>query len=378
MRVIHVQKIKGIAGSEKGFLNLLPGLVEHDISVMLLCFYEKKHRSAALSFIGQVQVKNIEVKAVQLNYFFSALWAAKKIKSFSKQWNADMIHSHLIHSDFWCALSKSIFRVKSRIVSTKHGYDEDYLALHGFEVKKSIRRTLYWNIARFSEKRITASFAVSKGLSKFYSESGITQIDEIPVIYHGLDFDENLVIKKELKFGTPQLIIVGRLVSFKGHKYVFEHLAKLKQAFPSFSLVILGDGPMRSELTSIAESQGCKFNVRFQGYQPNITEYLAVSDIKLVPSIAEGFGLVSLEAMNQELAIVGFNVSAINEIVVHEETGLLIEPFNGELFSKDLISLLKKPEMYAQMGRLGKERLSSNFSVEGMVKNVIEFYRKNN
>ena len=102
-----------------------------------------------------------------------------------------------------------------------------------------------------------------------------------------------------------------------------------------------------------------------------------MSDIKLVPSKAEGFGLVSLEAMNQKLAIVGFNVSATNEIVVHNKTGLLIEPFNAELFSSELISLLKNPTLYKQMGELGLERLSTNFSVAGMVENVIDFYRQN-
>ena len=248
MRIIHVQKIKGIAGSEKGFLNLLPGLMEKDVQILLVCFYERRHRSAALSFIGQAQVKHIEVKAVELNRVFSALGAALKIKSISKAWNAELIHSHLIHSDFWCAISKFLFRLKPIIVSTKHGYDEHYLAHNGFEVKKSIKRTLYWNLAKFSEKRIKASFAVSRGLAEFYSTAGLIKGEMMPVIYHGLNFEQNSTFNSELRFGDPQLIIVGRLVPFKGHKYVFEYLGKLKKEFPNFSLVILGDGPMRPEL----------------------------------------------------------------------------------------------------------------------------------
>ncbi len=377
MRIIHVQKIKGIAGSEKGFLNLLPGLMDNDVQVLLVCFYEKRHRSAAMSFIGQAQVKHIEVKAVQLSRVFSAVSAAMKIKSISKGWNADLVHSHLIHSDFYCAISKFLFRLKPNVVSTKHGYDEHYLAQNGFEVKQSIKRTLYWNLAKFSEKKIKSSFAVSKGLAEFYSTSGLVKGEIMPVIYHGLNFEKNMTFDNELRFGNPQLIIVGRLVPFKGHKFVFEHLAKLKKEFPNFSLVILGDGPMRLELVRIARNQGCIDNVRFQGYQTNALQYLAMSDIKLVPSRAEGFGLVSLEAMNQKLAIVGFNVSATNEIVVQGKTGILINAFDTEQFSNELISLLKKPDVYKQMGELGFERLSTCFSVTGMVGNVIDFYRQN-
>jgi glycosyltransferase involved in cell wall biosynthesis len=376
MRIIHVQKVKGIAGSEKSFLNLLPDLVINSVSVALICFYEKRHKSAVMSFVGQLKTLNIEVEAIELSPIFSFFIAAKYIKKRAIEWKADAIHSHLIHADFWCACA-SYLGLKLPVFSTKHGYDEKHLAQNGFNTSHFPYFNLYWQIARFSEKKIKSSYAVSKGLSIFYKHANIRKGDEMEVIYHGVDSTEKQAVMPNFKFGAPQLIIVGRLVAFKGHEFVFKHLSEIKAKYPTFSLVVLGEGETENELKAIVKLQKCEENVHFLGYQPNILEYLAASDLKLMPSIAEGFGLVNLEAMNQALAIIGFDSPSSNEIIIHQETGILVPPGNGAAFSSAIVELLSNPEQMKQMGKAGKQRLETFFSRIYMVKKVIAFYEKN-
>jgi glycosyltransferase involved in cell wall biosynthesis len=95
----------------------------------------------------------------------------------------------------------------------------------------------------------------------------------------------------------------------------------------------------------------------------------------LVPSISEGFGLIFLEAMNAEIPIIGFDVPATNEIIVHEETGLLIPAFDTTKLGTEIIRILSDRILSDKFALAGNQRLKSYFSLDRMTNATLDFYQ---
>jgi len=153
-------------------------------------------------------------------------------------------------------------------------------------------------------------------------------------------------------------------------------LIHVKESIPDIKLVILGHGDqdLIDELKLFAEENQLQDHIEFLGFQSNIYDYLAHSDLMVVPSIAEGFGLVFLEAMNANLPIIGFDVPATNEIIKHNETGMVIPPYDTLKMAETIIHLLEHPNILQTLGDNAKQNLSTYFCLDRMVSETINFY----
>src|SRR5690606_33724859 len=119
---------------------------------------------------------------------------------------------------------------------------------------------------------------------------------------------------------------------------------------PNACLLIAGDGPLRTQLEAEAAALGLGDAVRFLGWRDDVAQLMHAFDLLLVPSIWEGFGLVILEAMTHQLPTVASAVSAIPEIVVDGETGLLVPPRDVDALAGALVSLFVDVPLRKHMG----------------------------
>ena len=378
MKILFIQKVKALAGSEKYFLELIPALEKKGITIEFACIYNHFDKDKAGVFIDEYQKKGLKLHCLEVKSDRSILKALRFIHKIIKRNDFDLIHTHLIHADLWAALLKRMGNITCPIVSTKHGYDENYIANHGFDGFK-VPKNLYYRLCRFSEKKIAASFAVSDGLRQLFINSGISKPGQIKTIYHGFDLPQ-LTQEPDAKFRLAplQIIILGRIIPFKGHAMAIKALGNIKADIGDFNLVIVGHGDddLIHQLKRDTKSMGMEDRVVFTGFQSNINDYLHNSDIILVPSIAEGFGLVFLEAMNAKLPAIGFDVPATNEIVVHQETGLLVRPYDIEQFGKAINTLAKDEHLRKAMGEAANNRLVSYFCLDRMVNETVNFYKE--
>lgn len=374
MKVLFVQKVKALVGSEKYFLDLIPSLVKNGVEVSFACVYNEYDEEKVIPFLEAFEQVEAELFVLKLQKD-SIIKSTRFLSKIIRDDQFDIIHSHLIHADLWCSLLKIRKRIKGPLVSTKHGYDESYIASHGFD-GKNIWKNKYYKICKFSEKRIDRSFAVSKGLEKLFVESGISKASQIETIHHGFDYPE--VEKTTSKAEHFTLITIGRIIPFKGHIKALEALVLLKDKIDDFKYLIVGHGDdeLIKQLKKFVVKNDLKNYVDFTGYKSNIFDFLSMSDVKLVPSISEGFGLVFLEAMNAKLPIVGFDVAATNEIVVHNETGFLSPAYDIDQFANHILTLYIDKEKRLRMGEESYKRLKTYFSLERMTKETIAFYDK--
>ncbi len=374
MKVLFVQNIAGIAGSEKYFLAIMPELIKKGVNCSFLAIYRSREKKIAKEFCSLLKNESITVHELEVNSYLS-IQPIFKINSLFKKQNYDLIHSHLIYADFWSAMAKVILNKKIKIVSTLHGYQESLYVKYCL-TPEQLPKSLYYFLAKFSLKTINHIYSCSYGLKKFYEKAGIVTENKIHVIQHGFDYplileNENNTIQNSL-----ELVIVGRVIERKGHHFVIDCMSELIKKFPNLKLVIVGDGDAEQQLKTKVNKLKLEKYVVFEGYKTNVREYLGHASIVLVPSYAEGLPLVIFEAFSVKKPVIAFDTIGCNEAIKNNENGILITPFNINELSKAIEYLLLNLDVRIRLGENGYFKLQEHFSLKRMTEETYSFYSK--
>jgi glycosyltransferase involved in cell wall biosynthesis len=198
------------------------------------------------------------------------------------------------------------------------------------------------------------------------------------MIYYGFDFAP--LPQKEIsgtyRVSNIQLCIAGRLVEFKGHKWAFEALKGLMSKYPDIRLVVAGTGDYEDTLRTFAQELGVSDHVVWLGYRQDVSRWMQHSDVVLVPSRSEGFGVVFLEAFNAQTPVVAFNVPAANELILPGETGVLATPYDPDSLAHAIEWTLTHPAERAILVQRAYDRLQREFSLATMVDKTVGWYKK--
>jgi glycosyltransferase involved in cell wall biosynthesis len=173
---------------------------------------------------------------------------------------------------------------------------------------------------------------------------------------------------------SPLIGAAGRLVALKGFIHLIRAVPVLRRSFPQVRLQIAGDGP---ELRSLqAEAARCAVQdcVEFLGWRPNLAQLFSSWQVFALPSLEEGFGISALEAMAAGLPVVASRVGGIPELVLDGITGCLVPAGDPAAIAAALSGLLADPQRRREMGRKGRERVKTKFSVAHMADSVSEIY----
>jgi len=175
-------------------------------------------------------------------------------------------------------------------------------------------------------------------------------------------------LRAELALGASRVLIVtGRLHPIKDHACLFDAFAALRRDFPDLRLLVVGDGAERATLEDHARRLGIDEAAVFTGFRTDVTDLLRAADIFVLPSLLEGMPHAVLEAMAVGLPVVASAVGGVPEVVAHGDTGLLVSAGDAGLLRGAIGRLLAEPELAAQMGRAGLERVRTSFTMERML-----------
>ncbi len=174
---------------------------------------------------------------------------------------------------------------------------------------------------------------------------------------------------RPLAFAEPSLLCIGRLAKpdEKGFDVALRAMALVLEHAPLARLRIAGDGPNRDELERQATALGVSERVDFLGWvhPDEILALLNQSTMLLMPSrVAEGFGLVALQAAQMERPVVATNVGGVAEVVAHGETGLLVEREDHAGLASAIVTLLNDPALAVHMGAATRRRAETVFAWE--------------
>jgi glycosyltransferase involved in cell wall biosynthesis len=173
---------------------------------------------------------------------------------------------------------------------------------------------------------------------------------------------------------APVVGVVARLAWKKGIRHLLEAAPGLVGTLPELRIIIVGDGPLRSDLEALASSLGIRQHVMFLGSRQDTLELLSTFDVFVLPSDIEGMSNALLEAMAAGRPVVATDVGGNPEVVVDGETGFLVPPGDGERMAAAIVKLLESPDMAEEMGAAGRRRVTEQYRVEIMVRRIENLY----
>lgn len=163
--------------------------------------------------------------------------------------------------------------------------------------------------------------------------------------------------------GPVRLVFVGRLAPEKGMRLLLEALGRARAGGADLRLTVIGDGPDRQTLETMAAPLGKA--VRFTGYQSQdeVAAHLAQGDIFVLPSFAEGVPVVLMEAMASGLPVITTRIAGIPELVEDGLSGLLVAPGDAAALAEAILRLAADPGLRRQMGRAGRATVARDFAL---------------
>jgi glycosyltransferase involved in cell wall biosynthesis len=372
LRVAHIIKVTTIAGAETHLLMLLAGLRKRQIDAQLILLVEPAKPMEA--YVQAAEGHGIPVSRLVITGDLDPT-LLPRLRSLLRLMKPRIVHTHLFHADLYGTLAARWYGRGTAVISSRHN-DNNFR-----------RRQPYRTLNRWLWRMTTAGIAISESIAHFVVEVEGAPPPKIQTIVYGLETAAQAPAERQVARASvrqqlginpdaPVAGIVCRLVEQKGVHYGLQAFAQVVQQIPAACLLIAGDGPLRSDLEAETAALGLGDHVRFLGWRDDAAQLMNAFDLLIVPSLWEGFGLVILEAMAHQIPVVASAVSAIPEIVVHGETGLLVPARDVDALAGALVSLLGDAPLRKHMGMLAEDRLETHFSAARMVDETISLYRK--
>ncbi|HKP37492.1 MAG TPA: N-acetyl-alpha-D-glucosaminyl L-malate synthase BshA [Pyrinomonadaceae bacterium] len=297
---------------------------------------------------------------------------ATKMATVADTENLDLLHVHY-------AIPHSISAILARESIKSHRRLPVITTLHGTDITLVGADRSYLPITRYALEQSDGVTAVSNYLKQSTIEH--FQFDRIEVIPNFVcpnDYKPKIEcdLRQELSpDGAPVMVHVSNFRPVKRPVDCIEILARvLKQT--KARLVMVGDGSERTNCVHRARCLGVSDYCTFVGKQPRIVDYLCASDILLLPSEQESFGLAALEAMACEVPVVASRVGGLPEVVDDNETGFLSAVGDVDKMAGDAVRLLTDPKFRRATAKKARASAIDRYSTHKIIPQYIDFYEK--
>ncbi len=219
----------------------------------------------------------------------------------------------------------------------------------------------------------------SRAVVDFYQKAGIPE-NKLAMIYSGVNDDPPVVDRAAVRaeFGwpgdAPLVLFAGRLMPQKGVGDLLYALDLLQHVRPHVKTLIVGGGPLRQDLESLAHTFALDDRVRFLGHREDVPRLLAAADMLVLPSLYEGLPNVVLEAMRFGKPVIATAAPGTTEVVAHGETGLLVPLNSFQEMARAIRALVDDPARAQALGQAGRARVDAEFTVSSMIDQFANLY----
>ncbi len=298
---------------------------------------------------------------------------ATKMAKVAETENLDLLHVHY-------AIPHSISAILARESLKPNRYLPVITTLHGTDITLVGADRSYLPITRYGIVQSDGVTAISNYLKEETKET--FQFDDIEVIPNFVcqsEYARHPVEELRAKLspaGEPLLVHVSNFRPVKRPVDCVEILARVLNSGIVTRLVMVGDGSERTNVEHRARCLKVDDKITFVGKQPNIVDYLSASDVLLLPSEQESFGLAALEAMACEVPVVASRVGGLPEVVTDGGTGYLSDVGDVEKMAEDAGRLLADSDLRKKMGKSARESAISRYRTDIVIPKYIQYYEK--
>jgi glycosyltransferase involved in cell wall biosynthesis len=369
MRVLHVQRAKGIGGSERHLLTLLPALAAAGVEVRM-CVIEVGEGDR---FVAELRAAGVDVGVHRSRRDIDPTLVPGLVGEI-RRFRPDIVHSHLVHADVYGQIAAAAARVAG--VSSVHGTPAFYL--------RQPYRSVGMMVSRLAKRRI----AISDHVAAFLHSARLAPTQRIRVVHYGIDVRSLTVDEAErariraamaVESGDFALGIASRLIPGKGHDVLIHAVAKAAPRLGHLKLFVAGDGPERPKLEALAARLCPTDTVHFLGFIEDIRSFMAACDalaFPTLPELSEGFGLAALEAMAAGRPVVASNVGSLPEVIDDGTTGFLVTAGSVDSLEAVIRALAIDRALCRRLGANGMVRARTMFPLESMVSRTMAVYEE--
>ncbi|MFH1012728.1 MAG: glycosyltransferase family 4 protein [Candidatus Peregrinibacteria bacterium] len=354
-RVFFYTDTPHVGGAEKQMLLLAKHLSKRGIRVNLAYGKYSRIRDMRDEF-ARVCEKVFELNALHKHdprHYF-------ELKRLLRNEKPDLVHLHLWNPGAcrWAFFAAT--REKAPVVTTEH----DPFELKG--LKRAVKKMCL--------KRTAHTIAVSetgrRDLQEWY---GIPD-EKVSVVHNGIELERFLECREKAPLpvqpGDIVITCVAELHERKGHRYLLEAFSRLQKNTPTLRLMLVGLGPLQRELEA---RYGNNDHIHFLGWRDDVAEILRASDIFVLPSLKEAFGLSVIEAMASGVAVIATASGGVPEIIENGKSGILVPPASSEKLAEAISALLHHPDQKRAIEAMAKER-AKIFTAERMAEGTAQVY----
>ena len=366
------------------------------LNLEVRCFGDQNEVRDTLSVKGfEFEKLNFDNAPRNLQSVFKTLQTCIAMNAEST--NVDIVHCHTWYAQFAGIIAKLCYGVP--LVITTHSLEpmrpwkREQLG-RGYDMSSWVEKTAI--------ELADAVIAVSEGTKQEVLEHFDVDKSKVKVIYNGIDLKQYVAVKEKdvlQKYGVdptqPYVLFVGRITRQKGIIHLVNAIEYLD---PNTQVVLCAGAPdtpeiaaeMQASVNDVISKRDNVIWIEEMLDKSSVIQLYTHASVFCCPSIYEPFGIINVEAMACETAVVASAVGGINEVVVHNETGLLIpveqqrkapfEPVNPLQFSKDLATgintLIHNDELRTKMSIQGRKRVEEKFDWVSIAKEVKSLYEQ--
>jgi len=357
LRVAHVIWALGLGGAEQVVIRLAAGLDRTRFTPLVCCLDEPG------AFAPQAERAGLEVVALGKRGPVDAR-VIGRLQRLLRRRRIDVVHTHLWGADLWGRLAARRAGTPV-VVTTAHNVD-------------SWKRWYHLALDRWLAAG-TRLVAVSHEVRAFYEERGVGR-GRWQVIHNGVaelptpPRDRRPLSALGIAGQDPVAALVGRLVPAKAPGVFLEAVQRAALAVPSLRAIVVGDGPLRSQLEERARQLGLGGRVVFTGLRHDVADLLAGVDVLAFSSEREGLSMAMLEAMAAGVPVVATRVGGTPELIETGVTGILVPPGEPQALADGLLAVLRSPEQSHSLRCAARELVRSRFSLRRMIEDYEAVY----
>ncbi len=348
-------------GIERHVLGLIDGLKTQGVRTLLVLFHDGELA---------IQARRQGVEPIILPHrnplFFST---ARQFARILKQQQIDIVHVHGYKATVYSALARRWHRFT--MVKTEHGLPEP---ITGNSIRQW-RNRLYHVLDTAATRAASSTVCyVTEDLQTYYRQAHARVSTRI--VPNGVETltKQNFTRPAELREDWFNLLVVGRLDIVKGHHIAIEAIAHEDLA-SNIHLHLVGVGPREQELRALADSLGVAHRVHLLGFRRNVYDYIAYSDVLLIPSLHEGLPYTLLEAMALGTPIIASHVGGLAEVLQDGVTALLTPPQDVVHLALAIARLYRDHEFCVQLGVAGRSLQQAKYSLKAMTETYLTIYQ---
>lgn len=367
--IVHVIYRLDIGGLENGLVNLINRIPAERFRHAIIClttysdFRLRLHRSDARVFALNKPLGNSPITLIKL------WWLLKKLRP-------DIVHTRNL-----AALEGTLPAALAGVPVRIHGeHGRDIEDLDGSNrTRQRLRRLFKPFVHRY--------IALSKELERYLREQVGVPSSKVTQLYNGVDTKvfypacrgrEPLPL---LRFASPDVFIigtVGRMQSEKDQLTLAQAFVTLLQMMPpverQLRLVMVGDGPLRAHIVEFLDQAGVGDLTWLPGERDDVPQIMRGLDLFVLPSLAEGISNTILEAMASGLPVVATAVGGNPELVMEDQTGMLVPPADPNILASTIHDYVLNPEKGKRQGKAARVIVEQRFGLDIMVKNYMDMY----